>query len=43
MITESLEHVYRHRALAEILVGRDLKARYRGTLLGFCGPLPTPC
>jgi lipopolysaccharide transport system permease protein len=38
----SLAQIYRHRALAEILVGRELKARYRGTLLGFLWSFANP-
>lgn len=34
--------LYRHRALAEILVGRELKARYRGTALGFLWSFANP-
>jgi ABC-type polysaccharide/polyol phosphate export permease len=41
-VAESLSRLYRHRALAEILVSRDLKARYRGTLLGFLWSFATP-
>jgi lipopolysaccharide transport system permease protein len=37
-----LTQVYRHRALAEILVARDLKARYRGTVLGFLWSFANP-
>lgn len=37
-----LLQVYRHRALAEILVARDLKARYRGTVLGFFWSFANP-
>lgn len=32
----------RYRALAEILIGRELKARYRGTFLGFLWSFMTP-
>ena len=38
----SLLQIYRHRALAEILVGRELKARYRGTVLGFLWSFANP-
>ena len=34
MINRLLQ-IYRHRALVEILIQRELKARYRGTVLGF--------
>ena len=37
-----LRGAFRHRALAEILVGRDLKARYRGTVLGFFWSFANP-
>lgn len=36
------QDLYRHRALAEILVQRELKARYRGTALGFCWSFVNP-
>jgi lipopolysaccharide transport system permease protein len=39
---ESMLQIYRHRALAEILVTRDLKARYRGTMLGFLWSFANP-
>ena len=32
---ESLQQIYKYRALVEILVFRELKARYRGTFFGF--------
>ncbi len=35
-------YFYRHRALAEILVARELKARYRGTMLGFLWSFANP-
>lgn len=38
----SLGQIYRHRALAEILVSRELKARYRGTALGFFWSFANP-
>jgi lipopolysaccharide transport system permease protein len=41
-MTAGLFQVYRHRALAEILVARDLKARYRGTVLGFLWSFANP-
>ncbi len=31
----SLQHLFRYRALVQSLVARDLKARYRGSVLGF--------
>ena len=31
----NLQEVYKHRLLIRTLVGRELKARYRGTVLGF--------
>jgi len=31
----NLRQLFRHRALIQILVARDLKARYRGSVLGF--------
>lgn len=34
--------LFRQRALAEILVQRELKARYRGTSLGFCWSFVNP-
>ncbi len=39
---KSWQQLYRHRTLAEILVGRELKARYRGTLLGFLWSFANP-
>jgi lipopolysaccharide transport system permease protein len=39
---KSLGQIWRHRTLAEILVGRELKARYRGTLLGFLWSFANP-
>src|SRR6478672_561630 len=41
-MTGSLLQIYRHRTLAEILVARELKARYRGTLLGFLWSFANP-
>lgn len=41
-MTSSLANIYRHRALAEILVSRELKGRYRGTLLGFFWSFANP-
>lgn len=37
-----LERLYRHRVLIEILVTRELKARYRGTALGFLWSFANP-
>jgi len=34
-LTANLREVYKHRLLIRTLVGRELKARYRGTVLGF--------
>ena len=34
-VVHSIQQLYRYRALAEILIMRDLKARYRGTVFGF--------
>jgi lipopolysaccharide transport system permease protein len=34
-ITANLGELYKHRLLIRTLVGRELKARYRGTVLGF--------
>ncbi len=34
-MVSQLAQLYRHRALAQILILRELKARYRGTVLGF--------
>ncbi len=38
----ALSALFRHRTLAEILVGRELKARYRGTWLGFLWSFANP-
>lgn len=37
-----LENLYRHRQLIATLTARDLKARYRGSLLGFFWSLANP-
>jgi lipopolysaccharide transport system permease protein len=34
--------IFRQRALVQVLIGRDLRARYRGTLLGFLWSLVNP-
>jgi len=34
-ITANLRELFKHRLLVRTLVGRELKARYRGTVLGF--------
>ncbi|HDJ23681.1 MAG TPA: ABC transporter permease [Candidatus Aminicenantes bacterium] len=34
-LLENLKTIYRYRGLIQSLVGRELKARYRGTVLGF--------
>ncbi|MHB8055451.1 MAG: ABC transporter permease [Candidatus Aminicenantales bacterium] len=34
-LAANLKEVYKHRLLVRTLVGRELKARYRGTVLGF--------
>ncbi len=34
--------IFRQRALVQVLIGRDLRARYRGTLLGFMWSLVNP-
>ena len=41
-MVDSLLQIYRHRTLAEILVGRELKGRYRGTVLGFLWSFANP-
>jgi lipopolysaccharide transport system permease protein len=38
----SLLRLYRYRALIQVLVERELKARYRGTALGFCWSFVNP-
>jgi ABC-type polysaccharide/polyol phosphate export permease len=38
----SLRDLYRHRALVSVLTGRELKARYRGSVLGFFWSLLSP-
>lgn len=39
---ESLVQIYRHRVLLQVLIARDLKARYRGTFLGFLWSFLSP-
>jgi lipopolysaccharide transport system permease protein len=34
-VISSLQHLFRYRALVQSLVARELKARYRGSVLGF--------
>jgi len=34
-LVDNLKEVFKHRLLIRTLVGRELKARYRGTVLGF--------
>ena len=34
-LKDSIVSIYRHRALVQALVARELKARYRSSLLGF--------
>ena len=34
--------IFRQRALVQVLIGRDLRARYRGTVLGFLWSLVNP-
>ena len=38
----SLQNLYRHRQLIAVLTARDLKARYRGSALGFFWSLANP-
>ncbi len=38
----NLRHLLRYRALIQSLVARDLTARYRGSLLGFCWSFVNP-
>ncbi len=38
----SLRDLWRHRALVAVLTGRELKARYRGSVLGFFWSLLSP-
>ncbi|MFI5198735.1 MAG: ABC transporter permease, partial [Thermoanaerobaculia bacterium] len=39
---KNLAGLWRHRALAHVLVARELKARYRGSVLGFFWSLLNP-
>ncbi|MSP37443.1 MAG: ABC transporter permease [Deltaproteobacteria bacterium] len=39
---ERLQRLYHHRALLQVLVSRELKGRYRGTVLGFIWTLVNP-
>ena len=39
---ESIAQLYRHRVLAQVLILRDLKARYHGTFFGFLWTLLNP-
>lgn len=39
---ESIRELYRYRALIAVLVSRDLKARYRGSVLGFMWSMLNP-
>ena len=39
---ECLSQAYRHRALVQVLILRELKARYRGTALGFLWSFVNP-
>lgn len=38
----SIRELYRYRALIQVLVSRDLKARYRGSVLGFMWSMLNP-
>jgi lipopolysaccharide transport system permease protein len=38
----NLQHLYRHRQLIAALTARDLKARYRGSILGYFWSLANP-
>ena len=38
----NLRHLFRYRALIQSLVARELKARYRGSVLGFCWSFVNP-
>lgn len=42
VIVEHFRELYRHRALLDALVRRDLKARYRGSVLGYLWTLLHP-
>lgn len=39
---KSIQELYRYRALIHVLVSRDLKARYRGSVLGFMWSMLNP-
>ncbi len=41
-VLKSLADLYRHRALVSVLTSRELKARYRGSVLGFFWSLLNP-
>jgi ABC-type polysaccharide/polyol phosphate export permease len=41
-LLDSFKQLYRYRLLAQVLIVRDLKARYRGTVLGFLWCLLNP-
>jgi ABC-type polysaccharide/polyol phosphate export permease len=42
IVVEGLKQLYRYRALVQILILRELKARYRGTFLGFLWSFVNP-
>jgi len=42
-VWKSIVELYRCRALIKVLISRDLKARYRGSILGFLWSLLNPC
>lgn len=39
---ESVKQLFRHRVLAQVLIARELKVRYRGTIFGFLWSLLNP-
>jgi len=41
-VLKSIKELYRYRALIHVLVSRDLKARYRGSVLGFMWSMLNP-
>ncbi len=41
-MVDSIRELYRYRALIAVLVSRDLKARYRGSVLGFMWSMLNP-